>query len=97
MLGSGCSTCPIKDCDAQYRGSRCAAQRARLGLEDPMTNADKIHSMSEQELVRLLVHTVADGCPPEMDWECAKDFHGWEGCEKCWTKWLQQPVKEGTP
>jgi len=53
--------------------------------------------MSEQELVRLIVHTVADGCPPEMDWECAKDFSGWDGCEKCWAKWLQQPAEEETP
>ena len=64
MLGSGCSTCPVKDCDAQYRGSRCAAQRDTLGLGDPQTNIDKIRTMNERELIRLLVHTVADGCPP---------------------------------
>lgn len=60
-----------------------------------VTNAERIHAMSVPELVRLLVHTVADGCPPDMDWECAKDFSGWEGCEKCWERWLQQP-EEGT-
>lgn len=58
-----------------------------------VTNADRIRGMSDQELVRLLVHTTADGCPPEMDWDCAKDFSGWDGCEECWAKWLRRPAE----
>lgn len=59
-----------------------------------VTNAERIRSMSDQELVHLIVHTTMDGCPPDMDWECAKDFSGWEGCEECWAKWLRRPAEE---
>lgn len=62
-----------------------------------VTNAEHIRDMSNQELVHLLVYTVADGCPPDMDRECSKDFSGWDGCEKCWGKWLQKPLEEWTP
>ncbi len=62
-----------------------------------VTNAERIRGMSDQELVRLIVYTTADGCPPEMDWECGKELSGWDGseecCEKCWAKWLQRPAK----
>ncbi|MBP3412865.1 MAG: hypothetical protein J6K89_06350 [Oscillospiraceae bacterium] len=35
-----------------------------------------------------------DGCPPQMDWDCAKDKNGWDACDACWCKWLQQPAGE---
>lgn len=41
MNGSGCKSCPVSPCNRlYYRGSYCAAQRAKHGLGDPMTNAD---------------------------------------------------------
>ena len=39
MNGSGCKNCPVRPCETiNYRGSTCAAQRAKYGLSDPMTN-----------------------------------------------------------
>lgn len=36
MMNPGCKNCPVKNCDTlQYRGSRCAALRDKLGLGDP--------------------------------------------------------------
>lgn len=36
MLNPGCKNCTVKNCDTlQYRGSRCAALRDKLGLGDP--------------------------------------------------------------
>ena len=33
MLNPGCKNCTVKNCDTlQYRGSRCAALRDKLGL-----------------------------------------------------------------
>lgn len=63
-----------------------------------VTNAERIRGMSDQELVHLIVHTTADGCPPEMDWECTKESpddkrSDWEHCEECWEKWLQRPAE----
>lgn len=54
MNGSGCKTCPVKSCDAMYRGSRCAANRDRFGLEDPKTEVDMFRGMSDDELKKLI-------------------------------------------
>ena len=64
-------------------------------LAPPPTNADRIRAMSYKELAKLFTHTVADGCPPDMDWKCTKDCDGWDGCDACWERWLQQPAEEG--
>ena len=62
--------------------------------DEVLTNADRIRAMSYKELAKLFTHTVADGCPPDMDWECTKDCDGWDGCDACWERWLQQPAEE---
>ena len=45
----------------QYRGSTCAAQRAKLGLNDPMTWLDKIRGESDEYLARQLVNYFLSG------------------------------------
>jgi hypothetical protein len=41
MNGSGCKNCPVEKCETlNYRGSVCAAQRAKLGLGDPNDRTD---------------------------------------------------------
>ena len=70
--------------------------RTKMSLpNEVLTNADRIRAMSYKELAKLFTHTVADGCPPDMDWECTKDCDGWDGCDACWERWLQQPAEEG--
>lgn len=55
MNGSGCKNCPVRPClTLNYRGSTCSAQRAKYGLGDPMTNADRIRTMSDEELAKIL-------------------------------------------
>lgn len=55
MNGSGCKNCPVNPCETMnYRGSTCAAQRAKFGLGDPQTNADRIRAMSDEELAVFL-------------------------------------------
>ena len=77
MNGLGCTTCPVKGCDTvQYRGSRCTALRHRHGLGDPLTWAEKIQSMSPEEL-RPLLESTAYG---EAPWH--KPFKR-ECCDKC--------------
>lgn len=83
--GGGCATCPVEHCETlTYRGSTCMAQRAKLGLGDPLTNGDRIRAMSDEELASFL--NVA-GCPCP-----AKDCR--PTCEVCISEWIKQPVKE---
>ncbi len=103
MNGSGCNTCPVKGCDTMnYRGSRCAALRHQHGLGDPMTNADRIRAMSDEELADILYkQTDLDGQIKSCQNlpECAELLDTEEGipehkCKDCLLKWLQTPVKE---
>ena len=54
---------------------------------EPMTNADKIRHMTDEELAMLLQPT----CPP-----CDRCHIGDEikDCYKCWLDWLKQEVDE---
>ena len=61
--------------------------------EYPFTNADRIRAMSDEEIAKLFTQAVSDGCPPKMDWTCKKNEEGWDGCDKCWCKWLKQPAE----
>lgn len=90
--GSGCKACAIyPNCTAEYRGSRCAAIRSQFGLGDPMTNADRIRSMSDDEMTKWIVkfmnevlqaNNMADRF--ELDANFAVDMN----------IWLKKPYKE---
>lgn len=72
----------------------CKADCALRGEENlkecnghiPMTNADRIRSMSDEEFAKIL--GVMCICPPIG--ECAKTI---DGCDVCWLEWLQQPAE----
>ena len=71
--------CPFRyDLDAQ-----CSEFKQK-----PMTNGDKIRSMSDEELAErfymfLCVHFLDDKV------ECKDD-----GCRKCWMKWLREEAED---
>ena len=95
MNRSGCKNCPVKPCETLYRGSICLSRRHKLGLGDPMTNADRIRAMTDEELMKLhysgSAHCIADD-PTVCD---RHDFIGnLTPCEQCYLKWLQQPAEE---
>lgn len=53
----------------------------------PMTNADRIRAMSDEELAKFLDDCNSQGCVcPTRD--CS------EVCELCIAEWLKEPVKE---
>lgn len=52
---------------------------------EPMTNADRIRQMSDEELARWC-NDYNFNCPPV---ECEEN-----GCEKCWLDWLRQEVND---
>ena len=87
MNGSGCKNCPVNPCETiNYRGSTCAAQRAKYGLGDPMSNAERIRSMTDEEFAKFIDDKCV--CPPAS--ECPEVCGD---CYACWLEWLQQPAE----
>ena len=69
-------------CTVTYRGSACAALRGTYGLDnDPeiITNADRIRSMTDEELADWLNYYAHDGY---INPHCG------------WYDWLRQPAEE---
>lgn len=87
MNGSGCKNCPVKPCHTlHYRGSYCAEQRAKHGLGDPWTNADRIRAMSNEKLVEFMESVAVAGCPcPERNCRAS--------CSACIMDWLKEPAE----
>ena len=59
-----------------------------------MTNADRIRSMSDEDLAEQLglMTTICEFCAKQKNCEDAQDYNC---CMEGIFKWLQQPVKEG--
>ena len=68
----------------------------------PQTNADRIRSMSDEELAQILFAiNDGDGYCKNLP-ECAALLNTEEGipdekCIQCVVAWLQQPAEEATP
>lgn len=70
-------------------GSECDEFNRQV-LSQPMTNADRIRAMSDEELAEFIGHhSLCDRIQGESTW-CEEHAV----CENCLTEWLQQPVKE---
>ena len=54
----------------------------------PMTNADRIRSMTDEEIAEL-IYRETDSCAPTGD--CEKMSRD---CKACWLDWLQQPAED---
>ena len=77
---SNCKLC-LADCAFSGKDMKKGACKGYI----PMTNADRIRAMSDDELAMFM-----DGsdCPPEE--KCT------ESCYECWLSWLRQPAEEET-
>ena len=66
----------------------------RVPTVPPVTNADKIRAMSDEELAKYLSNPCDCEVDPECDGfrECGNDL-----CVKYLLEWLQQPAEEETP
>lgn len=70
------------------------ASRCRDFIPKPITNADRIRAMSDEELAAFMFN--ANGCPMWVsDYSCKEDngCHGAKGA--CWLDWLKQDVLRG--
>lgn len=75
--------CGLKDSYAYRHG--CFGEDM-CKCREPMTNADRIRSMSDEELTKVMDRMF--GCPDIGD--CKKMS---EDCKACWLDWLQQPAE----
>lgn len=65
LKDAGCINCPVSECNATYRGSRCFVYRARAGVDfDPQTNYDRFINADQNELRNTLIDY----------------FYQWAGC-----------------
>lgn len=87
------------DCNICINGKRpsYSASCVECGLlrknYKPMTNADRIRRMTDEELAKLFVSGWFDGplftCPVK-DVECESDI----SCDACFMEWIKAPVEE---
>ena len=74
--------CPMQ---AGYKVDECDYKDC-LWRTEPITNADEIRAMSDDELAKKLDYLL--GCLDTGD--CANMS---EDCKACWLEWLQQPAE----
>ena len=91
--------CGMELCDAVDMAISALRQQdvadKDVGKNEPLTNAQKIRSMTDEELVNLhysgSAHCIASD-PTVCD---RHDFIGnLTPCEQCYLKWLQQPAED---
>ena len=67
----------------------------------PLTNADRVRAMSDDELAEFLTHinpTNCQDCAFSHGWRCQPDrddYSDFKKCEEGRKRWLQQPAEEG--
>lgn len=73
---------PCSKCDLVIGSLSCMWKYERTP-----TNADKIRSMSDEELAKYLLSISTAECP--FDWDCKAST-----CLECWNNWLKQSSEE---
>ena len=96
--------CPYNTLDGckvkEYGGFCQPTNTAQPITEYRMTNADRIRSMSDEELAEFLTHinpTNCQDCAFSHGWRCQPDrgdYSDFEKCEEGRKRWLQQPAEE---
>ncbi|MBQ8803460.1 MAG: hypothetical protein IJZ53_07505 [Tyzzerella sp.] len=93
----GCNTCKHTNVDArEYPCNECKHAVATLDHFEPMTNADRIRNMTDEELADILLIVSNFLCNPSN--ECIEAIANRGECLKskeCALKWLQAKVKDG--
>lgn len=97
-----CDRCRVSGCCLNYLGEACQRARKRECSDVVFTNADRIRSMSDEELSqninRLLEGEISiPYCRelPECDADVERDaLIPLERCEQCVLHWLRQPAEE---
>ena len=85
----------------RYKELRLKNVEVRMEVvPEKLTNADRIRSMSDEELSEFLTHmnpTNCQDCAFSHGWRCQPDrddYSDFEKCEEGRKRWLQQPAEE---
>ena len=92
--------CTGRRCPMQigYKVEECNHKDCPYRIE-PLTNADRIRSMSDEELSEFLTHmnpTNCQDCAFSHGWRCQPDrddYSDFKKCEEGRKRWLQQPAE----
>lgn len=87
--------CPyntLKGCRVKEFGGICPLTNVNAGAKMPLTNADRIRAMTDEELARFLVDISGD-CTSLCEC-CAHARRCTDKCIGGVREWLRQPVKE---
>ena len=85
----------VKESNLKIKRKSCKKAKT----EYVMTNADRIRSMSDEELAEFLTHinpTNCQDCSFSHGWRCQPDRDDYSDFEKCKEgrkRWLQQPAE----
>lgn len=84
------SNCKLCLADCAFKGKDMKKGNCKGYI--PMSNADRIRAMSDEELVSFMMYPVCKytGCKGD----CTEKNIGVTGCRKKILNWLKQPVKE---
>ena len=90
--GFGFTSTPVS---TDYEITVCRAKTCELChgagvIEAPMTNADRIRSMNDEELAKLLL----DGCRGSKCDDQPQNEWGSVNCFQCRLEWLHKPAEE---
>lgn len=95
MIYTGCEKCTYdsKRTD-EYPCNECVHGASVKEHFKPMTNADRIRNMSDEELAEFLleVNSTIQHC---MIYDCKYEDEREGLCKDCFLEWLQAEVKEG--
>ena len=74
----------------EYPGKCCPLGNMEKQEYKPLTNADSIRAMSDEELSKIM----SVGCCGGKNGYCIENEYGEANCIDCWIKWLKQPAEE---
>lgn len=79
------------NCNSYFNFDELYKQRIGEALKPkPITNADRIRAMSDEELAKW-ISSRKETCPPIKEWKCS-----WKSCHECWLEWLKKEVDDGS-
>ena len=94
MIMSKCEKCKHNHDEDFFVCDICIHNTSLKDKFEPLTNADRIRAMSDEELMRFLFNEVSNNticsfCVPTMRTKCKCDGH----CKNGILEWLKQPAE----
>lgn len=93
MEHDGCKGCKYEHCSPESKECQ-GCKRNAVDKYTRMTNADRIRSMSDEELAEFLDIVEQDGIQSQYSGVPCNCCTEKTECDSCWKSWLQSEVGE---